>query len=356
MVKSKKRLLTALVLFGALACFCGTAQAAEDVIEMNFTAGYMEKHPVVQNCWLPWIKEVEERTNGRLKITFFNQNTLVPEREHLDATRKGQIAIGHHIFGMNQGRLPYSSVCDIPSTLSNSLAGAEAYWNMFEATPEMQAEFKGIKVLAIHSSAPNQFDMAKDEIKNVADARGKKMLTTSGDSARVLRAIKANPIVMPAGDFYLSLSRNMANGCMLPMAPLRSFKISEALTSISIINFRLDAFWMGMNQDLYDSLPADIKAVIDDTTGLKMSLRIGQALYDGNAKDYKGLQADGIVMNVFSDEERQKLIDMSIPPAREAWFKMMEQRKYANAQEIYDRAQKIIGEAEAKYGHLSKLD
>ncbi|MCV5649101.1 hypothetical protein OFN55_40905, partial [Escherichia coli] len=80
----------------------------------------------------------------------------------------------------------------------------------------------------------------------------------------------------------------------------------------------------------------------------KMSLRIGQALHDGNVKDFKGLQADGIVMNIFSDAERQKLIDTAIPPARDAWFKMMEQRKYANAKEVYERAQKIFADAEAK--------
>lgn len=328
------------------------ANAADDVIRVNMTTGYMEKHPVVQRTWIPWTKEVKEKTNGKLEIVFFNPNTLCPEREHFEATKKGQVGIGHQITGMNQGRLPVSAVLDMPNIMTNSLAASEAYWRVFESTPEMQKEYDGIKILAIHSSAPNQFDMAKGQITNLREIKGKKLLTVSGDGARILRALGASPMVMPGTDFYLSLSRNMADGCMLPMAPLRSFKISDALTSITLCSIRMDSFWMGMNQALYDSLPADCKKVIDETTGLAMSLRIGQSLYDGNEEDRVGLEKDGIKMNQISAQERQKWVDLAVPPMRENWFKQMKQRKFNNAQQIYDNTQKIFKESQAKWAHL----
>lgn len=345
----KKIVSSTLALLCMFAFSTQAAAADEKIYKLNMTTQYMEKHPVVQNVWLPWAETIKKETNGRVEITFFNPGTLCPEPEHFEATRKGQIDIGHNPTGRNQGRLPISVIADTPNVMTTPMAGAAAMWKLYQETPELQAEYKGIKIFAMHTSAPNVVDFAKGEAKKLEDMKGKRILVNNGENARMMRNLGANAIVTPVPDFYLSLSRNMADACYLPIAPLRSFKIDETLKSITVCNLSMGAFWFGMNEGVWNSLPKDIQAVFDKHTGLEFSIAIGQALYDGDQKDSKTLAANGVVLNKVTPQERQRWVKACEAEATKTWFKTMEQRKIKNAKQIHDRALAIFKEAEAKY-------
>ncbi len=57
-----------------------TSVAADKVYDLSFTTEYMDKHPTVKKAFLPWIKEINALTNGRVTITYFNPNTLALQR------------------------------------------------------------------------------------------------------------------------------------------------------------------------------------------------------------------------------------------------------------------------------------
>ncbi|MDL2285683.1 TRAP transporter substrate-binding protein DctP [Desulfovibrio sp. OttesenSCG-928-F07] len=320
----------------------GVAHAASDkVYNLNMTGGYMDRHPTVQNAFIPWAERIKQRTNGKVVITYFNPNTLGPEGENFELARKGQIDIGHNHFARNPGRLLVSSVGDIPTEFTHPPAFSVALWRMYNEIPEMQKEFEGLKVLAFHSSAPVQFDWVIDKnITNVADVKGKKVLVASGEQARMVRAMGGNPMIIPVTDYYLSLSRNMADGCILPIAPLRSFKISEALKSITVCSYSVAGWWIGMNQNTWNSLPKEYQDIIMEESGEKLSYMGGRSIWDGDQVDVKFLQEQGVKMNVPSPEERAEWIRIATPAFKDEWFKKMSQRKLP-AQDIYDKAYQI---------------
>lgn len=346
-----KKLFGAAIVLACLAALGATAMAAEEkVYNLNFTSVYMERHPTVQNSWLPWAETIKKRTNGRVTITFFNPNTLCPEPEIFDAVRKGQVDIGHNTVSRNQGKLTVPCVFDIPTVITYPPVAAEVFWRMVTEIPEIQAEFKGIKLLAVGVSAPTQLDLAKGNVLKLEDIKGKKILAGTGDQARLVRALGGNPVVMPVPDFYLSLSRNMADGCWLPRAPLRSYKISETLQSITVGNFAISGFWMGINQQTWDSLPADLQKIIEEESGLKLSIMNGQTIHDGDMADTKIMEKDGVKMNSLSPEERSRWLAITQPTMRDLWFGQMQNRKEVNAQKVYDHAQKIVQEVADKHG------
>lgn len=98
----KRPLLLSLL---ALSLLCpASAGAAERPYELTFTSeGYRENHVVYQNVWEPWIKEVEKRSNGRLKIVFYSPGSICTSKEVPDAVVKGRVDIGHSLFGANPG-------------------------------------------------------------------------------------------------------------------------------------------------------------------------------------------------------------------------------------------------------------
>ena len=85
---------------------------------------------------------------------------------------------------------------------------------------------------------------------------------------------------MPANQIYNNLDRGVIDASMIPMSAALDFKLIEVAKYFTI-NAPLgrSPFLVAMNRGRYDKLPADLKKVIDTTTGLDLSLK-GAQTYD----------------------------------------------------------------------------
>lgn len=89
-----------------------------------------------------------------------------------------------------------------------------------------------------------------------------------------------------------------------------------------------------MNKDKWDSLPADVKELIDSTTGLKMSSECGLA-FDKLEPIFRGFaMKKGIEEITLPPAELAKLKESTLP-LRGEWVKEMEAKGYP-AQRILD--------------------
>src|SRR3989339_635553 len=70
-----------------------------------------------------WAKEVDKRTNGRVKVTMFPANTLAPGPQILDAVTKGIADIGYASISYTQGRFPLTEVVGLPLGYKSGLIG-----------------------------------------------------------------------------------------------------------------------------------------------------------------------------------------------------------------------------------------
>jgi TRAP-type C4-dicarboxylate transport system substrate-binding protein len=61
-----------------------------------------------------WCKEVEKRTNGRVKITHFPGGTLTPPPQTYDSVVKGIADIGHTLAAYSAGRFLLTEVLGQP--------------------------------------------------------------------------------------------------------------------------------------------------------------------------------------------------------------------------------------------------
>lgn len=103
-----------LVLFFSicLVCFPGHS-TAQKVISMNYSNFFPapHKHSILAE---QWCREVEKRTNGRVKITYFPGGTLTPAAQIFDGVVKGISDIGFSCFTYTRGKFPLTEVIDLP--------------------------------------------------------------------------------------------------------------------------------------------------------------------------------------------------------------------------------------------------
>jgi TRAP-type C4-dicarboxylate transport system substrate-binding protein len=85
---------------------------------------------------------------------------------------------------------------------------------------------------------------------------------------------------MPAPAIYNNLERGVIDATMIPMSAAIDFKLIEVAKHYTV-NAPLgrSSFLVAMNAGRYGKLPAELKKIIDTTTGLNLSLK-GATTYD----------------------------------------------------------------------------
>lgn len=330
MVGKKNKLgifaLTALLVLS----FSLPAQAAKSFRNLSFMGGYVERHPTPVRAWTPFFKAAEEAFPGKLSFNYFSSGTLYPIAEALNAVSDGRCDIGVATPATFPGSLNLAGVIGIPGLAPNSVVGSLVLQDVIEKFPEVRAEYPANTIpFTSWSSASYQLHAFK-EIKTLEDISGMKIIVWNASALETVKALGANPIRLNATDSYLALSKGMASGIYCPLAPLRSFKISEACKYHLVFNLGVDAFTMFMHKPVYDSMPPDMQKWLMDNAGMKMALECGKSLYDGELEDVKWMAEQGHWFYKPNDDERGKFL-ARVSSFEEDWVKQCEERGIATA-------------------------
>lgn len=320
--------------------FFGFSSPVVATTEISMSTIYMSTHPTVVNAWEPWFEEVLKKTEGKIQLIYYNPNTLASLVDVFDSTMSGMIGIGGMDCARNPGKFPLYTVMELPGMAPSAESGSLILWNLYQKYPEFKKEFRDINVLWQWVSAPFQLHTTKTQIKNLADLKGLKIISWNKTSVNILKALGANAIMLPATDSYLALERGMADGILCPLAPIVSYKISEAVKYTTVCNLFVTPFWAGVGNSVWKSLPKFVQQVLQDTTGERMARLSGQSLDNGDLQDTKALKEQGHIFYTLSKEERT-LWMKAIKSLREDWVKEMEKLGYQNARAIMNDADNL---------------
>lgn len=320
---------------GVLILCAGSAMAAAE-FKLSMTSHFMDKHIVVQQAFLPWAEEIKQATNGRVEIKYFNPNTLAPEPETYAATVKGTVDIAGNGLNRPTGKFPLSTVMDLPMMATSATAASLANWELFNTFQPLRDELKDVKVLfqwsgvllELHTSTP---------IKSLEELKGKKIIAWSSLWLEMLKLLGANPIQVSAGDAYMALQRGMADGVLVGIANVRPTKIYEACKFTTIIDLGTGSFWGAMNMDRWNSLPEDIKRIIEEKSGEAMARRCGSVLDESVKRDIEWLKQRGHTFIDLPKEELDRWV-AAVQPMHQDWIKQMKDKKLPMVDEIYETA------------------
>jgi TRAP-type transport system periplasmic protein len=316
-----------------------------EIVELRFST-FVPPADALAIMMEEWAKNVEEETDGRIKITFYHSESLASVPETLDAVTSGTADIAMLNTVPFPDRLPLTQVMAMPLMLFNSSEdAAHVWWTLYTKYPEMQAEYtdKGIKVLWTNMPGPNDIEGNK-EIKTLDDLKGLKVGTETREEAKAFELFGASPVTLVAGETYTSLERNVidASGQNFNSSRIwKTYQIAPFFTENVDISFRVAP--VVMNLDSYNNLPQDLKTIFDEVTdGEAMSRLSGQRHDEANAEARDIIEAyhkeqgnPGIYR--LPDEEKAKLRELAMP-INEEWVAEMES-KGLPGQAIFDDIQ-----------------
>ena len=269
-----------------------------------------------------WGKDLEKRSNGKVKVNYYPAGTLVPAPQSYDAVTKGISDVGNHVLGYTVGRFPLTEVLDLPLGYPNNTVPtklANAFYDKFKPK-----EFNDVKVLWFHAQAPGIVHTKTKPITKLEDLKGMKM-RTYGSNAKLMSLLGGTPVAMPMTDVYDALSRGVAEGLMCAYEATEGFRFGDQL-KYSTENYATSysaVFAIVMNKDKWNSLPPDIQKIID--TMSKEYIEKYAAMWDDieiSGKAY--LVKRGNKINTLSKEEEAKWVEKAQPIFDEYVKKMKE--------------------------------
>ncbi len=163
--------------------------------------------------------------------------------------------------------------------MNNAEATSKAYWEYVHTVAA--DEFKDTHVIALHVHGPGMIHTADKQVRNVGDLRGMKLRAPTRQVTKLLSSVGATPVGMPLPQIPDALSKGTINGCVIPWEVVPSVKVHELTKFHSEFPANAPAlytttFVMAMNKAKYDSLPADLKKVIDNNSGMATSAWLGK--------------------------------------------------------------------------------
>jgi TRAP-type transport system periplasmic protein len=237
------------------------AYSADQAIQLKVAGFFPTTHE--QSIILDqWGKELEQKTNGRVKVRCYHAGTLVPSLQIYDATVKGITDVGNHVLGFTMGRFPLSEVIDLPHGYPSGSVATKMVNEFYKKFKPK--EFDDVKVLWFHAQSPGIVHTKTKPIARLEDFKGMK-IRTFGSNAPFMTSLGGTPVAMPMTDTYDALSKGVVVGLMAAYEVLDGWKLADHI-QYSTENFRSSYtadFVVAMNKKKWNSLPKDIQTIID---------------------------------------------------------------------------------------------
>jgi TRAP-type C4-dicarboxylate transport system substrate-binding protein len=234
---------------------------AQKVITMNYSNFFPapHKHSIIAE---QWCKEIEKRTNGRVKIAYFPGGTLTPAAQIYDGVVKGISDIGFSCFAYTRGKFPLTEVIDLPIGLKDGTTATRLineYYKKFKPK-----EIDEVKVMYLHAHGPGMLH-TKKPVNKLEDLKGTKIRAT-GLASKIVTALGGSPVGTTMPETYDALRTGVAEGAMAPFEALQGFKWGEVINSSTVAygSGYSTGMFIVMNKNKWNSLPPDIQKIFTE--------------------------------------------------------------------------------------------
>lgn len=234
--------------------------AAEEVIKLRYADWFAptHKHAILID---QWCKEVEKRTNGKVKVSHFAGGTLSPPNQVYDGIAKGVFDIGTAPCSYTTGRFPLTEVLDLPLGYKSGHQAtklANEFYKKFKPK-----EFGEVKLFFLHAHGPSYIH-TKKPISRLEEIKGLR-IKSSGLSSKIVSALGGTPVTMPITETYDALQRGLADGLLMHNEVLKTFRFGEVLKCTVMDNGMSNstAQFVAMNKQKWNALPENVRQVIE---------------------------------------------------------------------------------------------
>lgn len=301
-----------------LAATASAAYAQEVTIRVHHFMS--AKAPLHSQFLQPFADRVSEASDGRLKIELYDSMSLGGRPGDLfDQAVDGAVEAVLTLPGYTSGRFNRTEVFELPFIMEDAVATSQAFYDLVDA--ELQdGEFEEAKILAAWVHGPGVIH-SKEPISKLEDLAGKEMRGPTRLVTDMLGEFGATPVGMPLPAIPENLSKGVISGAVVPWEVTPSIKLAELVGHHTEIGgdraLYTATFVLAMNWDVYESMPDDLRAILDEQTGKALSRNASEVMIGADAFGRSVAEKNSIVS--LDTDEVSRWIDAA-QPVWERWI------------------------------------
>jgi len=257
-----------------------------------------------------WAKEIETRTQGKVKITIFSAGSLTKAPQCYEGVVSGISDIGMSCFAYTRGRFPLLEGLDLPLGYPNGMVASTIATEM--AMKYQPQEIADTHLFYIHAHGPGILASRKS-VAALEDLKGLKVRAT-GLATKIVECLGGNPVGMSQPETYEALQKGVVEATLCPVETLKGWKQGEVINSVtdsSVIGYTT-AMFVVMNKQKWEQLPADIQQVFTDVSK-EWVAKHGQAWDQADQEGWEYIKGLNKQILSLDDAEKQKWVDAVKP-------------------------------------------
>ncbi|BBK36776.1 C4-dicarboxylate ABC transporter [Allostella sp. ATCC 35155] len=297
----------------------GSGTALAQTIELKVGDFQSLQHVQSKEGTQWFMREVEKRTNGKVKFVHFPAEQAAKARGLLDAAKSGviDIALAGNLY--TPDRLPLNSIVGLPGLGKTAEEGTRALNSLLKKGP-LRDEFieEGVVPIYAYELTPYQILLRSKPVASVQDWRGLKIRTGGTTQALTMRALGASGVNLPGPEVYTAVERGTVDGVLFPIPSVPGYNLQEVVKYIST-NGSFGNFGMTlvMNAGVHAKLPADVRKVIDEV-GFDAAINVARAQDNSTAGLLAEWKAKGITLIEFTPAQL-KAFSEAMKPVADDW-------------------------------------
>jgi TRAP-type transport system periplasmic protein len=293
---------------GSLAATAATVLPMRNALaqqELKLASFVPPTHVIWTDVITPWTREVAKLSNNQLTVRLFPAMQLGGRPPDLyRQVVQGISDVTFTLPGYTSGDFPMMALTELPGSAENAADGTRKIWKLFDQY--LARDFKDTKVLMLWNSDSASLMSRVKPIRTIEDLKGMRIRTPSAAQSAQLEALGATPVDMPANQIYNNLDRGVIDASMIPMSAALDFKLIEVVKYFTIdAPLGRSPFLVAMSRGRYEKLPADLKKVIDATTGLELSLKGAQTYDQKNDEALAAAKKSREIISLSAEERKR---------------------------------------------------
>jgi TRAP-type transport system periplasmic protein len=261
-------------------------------------------------------KTITDKTNGRVKFTFFHTESLGKQSEFLNMIKGGIVDV------VNCSASLYPAQFEIELGAENPGLGITDRKMRLDLTWELYNKglFTGLapyKALGFVATPPLTL-FVKNNITTVAGLSGLKIRTTSTPMSNFIKAWGSTPVTMAGSEQYMSLDRGVIDGTVTAYESFMQMKLNEVCKNGVTDSLAIGSMFVLMNKDKWNALPKDLQVLVDQAVQDFGPVLISMTK-DPDSSWPDTVRKQGMNVYAFSPEEAAKLKALA-DPIKKAWI------------------------------------
>jgi TRAP-type C4-dicarboxylate transport system substrate-binding protein len=307
------------LLSAAIACMGFAGEAGAQTIELKLSHFIPPNH-TFHKCAVGYADLLAKESNGRLKVTIYPNGQLVgPPTRQFDAARNGIVDMSFVLHTVTPGRYPITELAQLAFTWPKAGSGSmTTSRRLSELGPKyLVEEHAGLHILWMAVANPIVI-YSKIPLRKLDDFKGVKIRYSGVPNRNLLASLGAVPLLIQPPESQDALAKGIIDGATFPHEAALSLDLGVVAKHATEPGLATAPFAFVMNPAKYNSLPPDLKALIDRTSGPAAAQQFGKMWEDAEKHGRDEEIKQGVQIHTLSDADIADLKRRVAPQIEEA--------------------------------------